>query len=79
MTVPNVGLPGGGRALPVTNKPSKKLDHSDIAENILENPKTGTVDLKNRETKVSPQDETTEQTTEAAFKYFQSINKPSQT
>jgi len=77
MIVPNVGSPGGKREIPVTNNPPGTSEVSKLAEDVLENPVIGKVDLKKRDTETSPKDKVSKQTTKAAFKYFQSINRSS--
>jgi hypothetical protein len=77
MLTPSIGSPGGKREIPVSNNPPETTDYSEIAEDVLENPVLGKVDLKKRETEASPKDKVTKRVTSTAFKEFQRLNKPS--
>jgi len=77
MLVPNVGSPSEKREIPVTNNLPGASEVSEFAEDVIENPVIGKVDLKKRETETSPKDKVSKQTTKAAFRYFQSVNKSS--
>lgn len=55
--------------------PGKSEKISDLAEDVIENPILGQKSLRN--VALSPKDKVSKQTTKAAFKYFQAVNKAS--
>ena len=71
-----IGSTGGKGDIPVTRTAPGASEVSELAQDAIENPVIGKVDLKKRDTEASPKDKVSKQTTKAAFKYFQSINKP---